>query len=608
MGTVGRPYNPLAGMTVSMRLWRMFAPKMLRVRDFSGGLNLRDAAPELAANESPDLWNVTLDERGGVAKRLGYTKYNAVAFSGGLVQTIFEWNSVGKKITQAGASLYLDDVNTARHTFTTSARVGITEFAGSVWAVHPVDGLYSSADGITWVAAGSLGTVTVTIASPAVFSLTAHGLAAGDSVIFQTTGALPTGLTAGTTYYVITAGLTADAFEVSATAAGSAVNTSGSQSGTHTAYLPVPKGSSLIAWQNRLLSVGNLDHPTRVEASAIGKGNDWRTGTGQGWNNEIREKDNTPVLCLGAATGIDIAGRPGLIACKRDSSYRIYDSNSGAYSTLDPNVGAASSLSVTTLFGRTIILSRYGIYWTDGVSALTKASARVDPIFHPDALAEDQLDLCAAGNYGDRCYFSLPTAGKTANDIALEYHPAEGWIVQGSNAMSCYAVDIATQGLYGGSPSVSGQAYKLLQGGADDGVAIASWFQTKWVEPNDGFFTRFRAARVLGRGDFEFYCRSNYSSAQGVHRTVSLTRGGFTWNDPAAVWNDPTMIWGPAVYETYSQKLLSLGTGRSCSFRIEETSSISTTAPALDGSGSTITVGAWALGGIDLEHVQLGIS
>lgn len=78
------------------------------------------------------------------------------------------------------------------------------------------------------------GTVTMTIASPAVVSQTAHGLKAGSKITFSTTGALPTGVTAGTTYYVITAGLTADAFQFSATAGGSAVNTTGSQSGTHT--------------------------------------------------------------------------------------------------------------------------------------------------------------------------------------------------------------------------------------------------------------------------------------------------------------------------------------------------------------------------------------
>lgn len=75
---------------------------------------------------------------------------------------------------------------------------------------------------------------TVTIATPAVFTSTAHGFEAGDAVMFSTTGALPTGLSANIWYYVISAGLTANDFEVSTTVGGSAVNTSGTQSGTHT--------------------------------------------------------------------------------------------------------------------------------------------------------------------------------------------------------------------------------------------------------------------------------------------------------------------------------------------------------------------------------------
>lgn len=78
-----------------------------------------------------------------------------------------------------------------------------------------------------------LDTFTVTIASPAVFAKTAHGYVEGDGVIPITTGALPTGLTAGTTYYVIATGLTADAFQVSTSIGGAAVNTSGTQSGVH---------------------------------------------------------------------------------------------------------------------------------------------------------------------------------------------------------------------------------------------------------------------------------------------------------------------------------------------------------------------------------------
>jgi hypothetical protein len=77
-------------------------------------------------------------------------------------------------------------------------------------------------------------TFTVTIATPAIFTRTAHGLAAGSIISLGTTGALPTGLAVNQSYYVISSGLDANDFEVSTTSGGSAVNTSGSQSGTQT--------------------------------------------------------------------------------------------------------------------------------------------------------------------------------------------------------------------------------------------------------------------------------------------------------------------------------------------------------------------------------------
>lgn len=92
---------------------------------------------------------------------------------------------------------------------------------------------------------------TVSSASPAVFSCVAHGLLENDTIVLATTGALYTGLTAGTTYYVIAGGLTADAFEVSATEGGAAVNTSGSQSGVHTYLITTgATGNGLVIWKD----------------------------------------------------------------------------------------------------------------------------------------------------------------------------------------------------------------------------------------------------------------------------------------------------------------------------------------------------------------------
>jgi hypothetical protein len=77
-------------------------------------------------------------------------------------------------------------------------------------------------------------TVTVTIAAPGVFTATGHKLLTNDIIKFTTTGALPTGLTAGTSYYAIY--LTADTFSVATSLNGSAITTSGTQSGIHSLY------------------------------------------------------------------------------------------------------------------------------------------------------------------------------------------------------------------------------------------------------------------------------------------------------------------------------------------------------------------------------------
>lgn len=123
-------------------------------------------------------------------------------------------------------------------------------------------------------------TATISIASPGVVTWNSHGLSANGPVKFTTTGALPTGLTAGTTYYVVGASITTNTFQLSATAGGTAINTSGTQSGTHTAInapfgdgdgsttfnLPDLRGEFLRGWDdsravdsNRAFGVLQLD-------------------------------------------------------------------------------------------------------------------------------------------------------------------------------------------------------------------------------------------------------------------------------------------------------------------------------------------------------------
>lgn len=73
---------------------------------------------------------------------------------------------------------------------------------------------------------------TVSIASPGVVTQ-ANTFVGGEAVFLTTTGALPTGLSAETAYYVATAGLSSASYQLSLTRGGASINTSGSQSGTH---------------------------------------------------------------------------------------------------------------------------------------------------------------------------------------------------------------------------------------------------------------------------------------------------------------------------------------------------------------------------------------
>lgn len=104
-------------------------------------------------------------------------------------------------------------------------------------------------------------TATMTIASPGVVTAgtvgNGHGLVAGSPIKFTTTGALPTGVTAGTQYYVIATGLAETTFQFSTSNSGSAVNTSGSQSGVHT-LVPGPQLPSNYTLFRRIGSIVRL--------------------------------------------------------------------------------------------------------------------------------------------------------------------------------------------------------------------------------------------------------------------------------------------------------------------------------------------------------------
>lgn len=99
-----------------------------------------------------------------------------------------------------------------------------------------------------WTGATVQATVTITTSGTAVVTWNNHNRQANEGIEFS--GLTLTGLANGTTYYVVGSSITTNTFELSATPGGSALTTSGTQSGTITAtvvsfaYLLLPS-----SWQ-----------------------------------------------------------------------------------------------------------------------------------------------------------------------------------------------------------------------------------------------------------------------------------------------------------------------------------------------------------------------
>jgi len=127
-------------------------------------------------------------------------------------------------------------------------------------------------------------TFTITIASPGVVTKSSHGFKGGERLRLTTTGALPTGLSAGSEYFVYY--IDANTFRLQTFAnvlAGTYVNTSGTQSGTHsytrtlwglgdgstTFNAPDLRGAFLRAWDDaRALDVDRAMAAFQMDAIA----------------------------------------------------------------------------------------------------------------------------------------------------------------------------------------------------------------------------------------------------------------------------------------------------------------------------------------------------
>lgn len=168
---------------------------------------------------------------------VGYGTYTSGSVTLARTTVLYNSSGTGTGAGQSGAGTKIN--------FSAIPRVGIVFLAEDFNSTGQIPGTQTNDS----ASAGNIGefmicggaaltsaTVTMTIATPCVVTWTGHPLTNYAAVTFTTSGALPTGVTSGTTYYAIV--IDANTFNIATSVdnaiAGTKVNTSGSQSGTHT--------------------------------------------------------------------------------------------------------------------------------------------------------------------------------------------------------------------------------------------------------------------------------------------------------------------------------------------------------------------------------------
>jgi len=514
----------------------------MRLVNFDGGLNLRDAPTELGNNETPECMNVTLDERGGAAARLGIVKLNGSSL-----------------LPQAPSYLYYSTYADQLLAWVKNNGTGNSALYGS------------SNVGVTWTSLG----LFPDGATGAIIDFA--GINGPRVVIVNTLDGVWSYNTSLTVPVHLT-GATEKMDEV--------------------------RGDAIAVWQNKLWVAGDIREDTthskaRVWRCVAGDEQHWTVATDF---TDIRDVDTLPVTAIGAGSGMDVTGKPTLLVYKAGSMYRINDSGSGTYTTLHARgAGAASNKAVAATSGRICSINSEGIWVTDGLAIPLRVSDKLQPLFTADGLNLADPSVWAAAPYRDRIVFNVTRTGSATNNLMLEYHPEVGWTVSHQLALGPMAVySKQTSKLIAGA-SASGKVFETFKGGLDDGVAIAARYQTPWFELGRGNEARLRQLRAFGRGNVMAQLRQDFTTAGENYTLAFATDFGFVWG--VGVWG--VGVWGdPATEGAADTALDQVCTHVSLVF--SATSSTTAFRPPLLGDGTSVEIGPWALYEVGLDHIQLG--
>jgi len=312
---------------------------------------------------------------------------------------------------------------------------------------------------------GYQSTVTITIASPGVVTWTAHGHANGDSGVFTTTGALPTGLAVATTYYIVNA--TTDTFQLSSTVGGAAINTSGTQSGVHT------------------FTTGAAD-PLNIRWSNSEDFDTWRpaaTNTAGSLRAEVGTE------CVGA-----MSARGGhLISTDAAVYYFRYIGGTFVYSLVRISDGPSMispHAGVQDAVGNTYWMGPKSFYVYDGTVSSLPCDVHAD-VFDNINTSQRFKVYCGTIREFNEVIWFYPRTGSNEIDACVVYNAVDRIWWQGTLARTSW-VDRSVFTDFPVGWSADGMIYAHETGDNGDGTAISYSLETGDLGVGDGTYTRGR--------------------------------------------------------------------------------------------------------------------
>lgn len=258
-------------------------------------------------------------------------------------------------------------------------------------------------------------------------------------------------------------------------------------------------GNAVAVWQNRVWIAGAKTSTlqTRLYASKIGDPTTWAAP--DGITVDLRDKDGERLTGLGLAGG-------ALIVFKQRSAYRVSDSATGSYATIDSSAGSQGPLAVVPSRGRLYTWGHDGLYEWDGVGPGRNVGDKARPSFVTAAALVGGVPLLCGGQLEDRLLFAFPISLSGTNDKLLEFDPIHGWLMRhalmftGSSVCSFARKDTT---LYAAAPDVNGNVIFPVfdtTPGSDNGTGptAGNLYRTPWIHPAKGRLARIVRAQIEG--------------------------------------------------------------------------------------------------------------